>query len=148
MRRNEITAKMGIQGGEEDKLPTPTVPRKTQMQDMSYLSEFIFLWVTPYMKLGASRPLEYDDVDELPDLQRMKSVHAIVEELWLAEKKEKKALGQKPLFSTALRKAFFMRYVISALWSFPYCVIVLVQPYLITKVSLQSITFIRRHTLS
>ena len=124
--------------GEMKDASAPQTQRKYQMEGISWINELLYLWVTPTMQLGASRPLEYDDIDELPPNLRMPNVDAIVEESWLTERQEKEKAGQKPQLSTALRKAFIFRYIISAFWSLPYCCAVLAQPYLITKVFVSS----------
>ena len=82
---------------------------------------WFFLWVTPLITLGSTKPLEMEDFPPLPRKFRMSNLYDQINQVWKREMQTSKS----PTFGAALGKAYWVKFVQSASWNIPVIVTVL-----------------------
>jgi len=118
----------------------------------SFLERLFFSWITPILKIGASKPLEINDLGDLPQKLKMGEILISVDKAW----NEEKDTSKTPRFGICLVQIhlllslIFLQYVVenvlfklywhlpvvSFLWCLPYNAIILLQPYAVAALLL------------
>ena len=139
---NEVERKEGIEGPASPYKPTPSGPTSPSAHHISVLptqksstidaaatpakpcpaqrylwtwrfpSLLYFGWLTPLIRVGASRPLQFADVWETFDADKAEPVWREFEPAWQAQEAKAKAQGRKP----KLLNTFTRMYGLEMLW--------------------------------
>jgi ATP-binding cassette subfamily C (CFTR/MRP) protein 4 len=93
---------------EEDDAQTTVRKRKrSPLEDASLFSKICFSWVYPLLKLGAKRPLEEIDLNELCTLETSAYNKEKIENIWQQEIKSNRRSLARALFSDYLKSTWF-----------------------------------------
>ena len=116
------------------------------IENASIVSILFYLWLNPLLRLGYSRALEAGDVHPAPSLLRSRAVHNVIGKAWEEEKTLALKENRQPYLGYAIRRTFWLGFVLAALNTCPYIVVTLVQPFflsaLLTYVTTKNVNFV------
>lgn len=96
----------------------------------NFLSRILYLWLTPLIKLGYTRPLEQDDIYTLPKTCSCVYIKKRFDACW----KEEKKYNPKPAVGKVLFRVFGYEVLFSILAFIPFIVIMLIQPFFVNGI--------------
>ena len=109
-----------------DKFPNCQHP----LESASVLSEFLFTWATPIIKLGARRHLEVDDIYPVPSFLGSKKLADEISVMWMNMLDSQTT----PRLAWALVKCFWRPLVFSTISFTVFVASSAAQPYLVTSI--------------
>ena len=110
----------------EDKKPSP-------YDSASYLSFILYLWLTPLITLGASRPLELDDVPNVPIKLQTNNLFDLFQSIWDEEQTCHPESGARNL-AWMLFRASRKELILSSLNLCVMGLVTILQPYFLVKI--------------
>jgi ATP-binding cassette subfamily C (CFTR/MRP) protein 1 len=111
---------------EKEKRPNP-------QDSSSFLSQTFYQWLTPLIDLGAERPLELDDVYNVPAALQSETVYDLFQSVWDEEQVANPGSGARNL-AVMLRRCSRKPLIIAVVNFSIFALVSLAQPYFLVKI--------------